>query len=64
MFPKSPIPDDPKFVMMLKDELVLVTPGSGFDAPGNFRISFAVPDDVIRNSLPGFERAFRRAMQG
>ena len=62
MFPESPIADDPKFVMMLKDELVLVTPGTGFAAPGFFRISFACPDQVIQNSLPGFRRAFERAM--
>lgn len=61
MFPESPIPNDPDFVMMLKEELVLVTPGSGFSAPGFFRISFAVPDAVIRNAMPGFERAFKRA---
>jgi aspartate aminotransferase len=62
MFPRSPIADDPKFVMMLKDELVLVTPGSGFSAPGFFRISFACPDEVIKGSMPGFKRAFDRAM--
>ena len=62
MFPKSPIPDDPEFVMMLKDELVLVTPGSGFAAPGFFRISFACPDAVIKGALPGFRRAFERAL--
>lgn len=61
MFPKSPIPDDPAFIMMLKEELVLATPGSGFNAPGNFRLSFAVPDKTIVNALPGFERAFRKA---
>ncbi len=61
MFPESPIPDDPAFVMMLKDELVLVTPGSGFAAPGFFRVSFACPDHVIRGAMPGFKRAFERA---
>jgi len=61
MFPKSPIPDDPAFIMMLKEELVLATPGSGFNAPGNFRLSFAVPDKTIISAIPGFERAFRKA---
>jgi aspartate aminotransferase len=61
MFPKSPIANDPEFVMMLKEELILVTPGTGFDAPGNFRISFAVDDRVITDAMPGFERAFKRA---
>ena len=57
LFPKSPIPDDIKFVNMLKDELILAAPGIGFGAPGYFRLSYAVPDSTITGSLDGFKRA-------
>jgi aspartate aminotransferase len=60
LFPRSPIPDDVKFVNALKDEKVLVVPGSGFDGPGYFRIAFCVDDDVIKNSMPGFKRAIEK----
>jgi len=57
LFPKSPVPDDVKFVKALQDELILVVPGSGFGCPGHFRIAFCVDDDTIINSIPGFKRA-------
>ncbi len=60
LFPRSPIPDDVEFANALKDERVLVVPGSGFDGPGHFRIAFCVDDEVIKNSMPGFERAIKR----
>ena len=60
LFPKSPVPDDVKFVNALKDELILVVPGSGFGGPGHFRIAFCVDDDTIINSIPGFKRAMEK----
>ena len=60
LFPRSPIADDVEFVNVLKDERVLVVPGSGFDGPGHFRIAFCVDDEVIQNSMPGFERAIKK----
>jgi aspartate aminotransferase len=60
LFPRSPIPDDVEFTNALKEERVLVVPGSGFDGPGHFRIAFCVDDEVIKNSMPGFERAIKR----
>jgi aspartate aminotransferase len=60
LFPRSPIPDDVEFVQALKAERVLVVPGSGFHAPGHFRIAFCVDDAVIKNAMPGFERAIRK----
>jgi aspartate aminotransferase len=60
LFPRSPIPDDVKFVYALKEERILVVPGSGFNGPGHFRIAFCVSDETIKNSLPGFERAVRK----
>jgi aspartate aminotransferase len=57
LFPRSPIPDDVEFVDALKEERILVVPGTGFNGPGYFRIAFCVDDSVIKNALPGFERA-------
>jgi aspartate aminotransferase len=59
LFPKSPIADDVEFVQALKAERVLAVPGSGFHGPGHFRIAYCVEDAVIRNAMPGFERALR-----
>ena len=57
LFPRSPIADDVEFVNALKEERILVVPGSGFNGPGYFRIAFCVSDDTITNSMPGFEKA-------
>lgn len=59
MFPKSPLADDRAFVDVLRRHRVLVTPGAGFDFPGYFRLSFAVDDAIIQNSLPAFAEAFK-----
>ncbi|MCD4743565.1 MAG: pyridoxal phosphate-dependent aminotransferase, partial [Desulfobacteraceae bacterium] len=56
LFPKSPIKDDVKFVKMLQEELILAVPGSGFGAPGYFRLSFCVAEETIKNSIPAFKR--------
>ena len=60
LFPKSPISDDIEFVNALKEERILVVPGTGFDGPGYFRIAFCVTDNTIKNSLEGFRRAIER----
>jgi aspartate aminotransferase len=62
MFPKSPIPDDIKFIDLLKSELILAVPGTGFGAPGYFRLSYAVPDATISGSAAGFKRALETAL--
>jgi len=54
------LPDDVEFVNTLKEEHILVVPGSGFNGPGYFRIAFCVDDNTIKNSLPGFGRAIGR----
>ena len=59
LFPKSPIPDDVKFLNVLKDELILAAPGVAFGAPGYFRLSYAVPDATIEGSFEGFKRALK-----
>jgi len=60
LFPKSPMPDDVKFLSILKDELILAAPGVAFGAPGYFRLSYAVPDATIAGSFEGFKRARER----
>ncbi|HDL07550.1 MAG TPA: aminotransferase class I/II-fold pyridoxal phosphate-dependent enzyme, partial [Desulfobacteraceae bacterium] len=60
LFPKSPVPVDIKFIQMLQEELILAVPGSGFGAPGYFRIAFCVDDKTIINSFSGFKRAMDR----
>ena len=57
MFPKSPEDDDVAFVRRLQEYGVLVVPGSGFGAPGHFRISYCVDDRVIDGALDGFRKA-------
>ncbi len=57
LFPKTPIPDDVKFVKtLLNEELILTVPGSGFGGPGHFRIAYCVNDATITNALPGFRK--------
>jgi len=63
LFPKSPFPDEARFVELLKAENILVVPGSGFGAPGWFRIAYCVDDRVIAGALPGFERAMKAALR-
>ncbi len=54
LFPKCPIQDDIAFKdAALKYNLLLV-PGSGFGAPGYFRLAYCVSKEVIVNSLPAF----------
>lgn len=61
-FPKSPVEDDVAFVGLLKEERILAVPGRGFGLPGYFRLSYAVPDATIENSIPGFGRALKKAI--
>jgi aspartate aminotransferase len=61
VFPRTPIPDDVAFVRMLAEEGVLTVPGSGFGMAGHIRISLTVERDTVVRSMPGFERAFRKA---
>jgi len=58
LFPKSPIKDDIKFVNILKEYHILAVPGTAFGGPGHFRLSYAVPDKTIQDSLTGFKKAF------
>ena len=44
----------------LKEEMILAVPGVGFDGPGYFRLSYAVPDATITGSMVGFRRALEK----
>ncbi len=57
LFVKTPIPDDVAFVQLLKEENVLVVPGTGFGRPGYVRISATVPKATIERSFTGFQHA-------
>ncbi|MBL4847528.1 MAG: pyridoxal phosphate-dependent aminotransferase [Planctomycetes bacterium] len=56
LFPKAPIEDDVAFIKALLEERILSVPGTGFGAPGYFRLSYAVPLESIKKALPGFAR--------
>ncbi len=60
LFPRTPVPDDVKFVKELQKERILTVPGSGFGGPGHFRIAFCVDDETIINALPGFKRTMEK----
>jgi len=60
LFPKTPIEDDVLFCRILLEERILGVPGSGFGRAGYFRLSYAVPDSTIRDSIEGFKRAIRK----
>lgn len=55
LFPESPLPDDVAFVMAAQKYNILLVPGSGFGAPGYFRIAYCIDKKVILNSLPAFK---------
>ncbi|MGI6538800.1 MAG: pyridoxal phosphate-dependent aminotransferase [Caldicoprobacterales bacterium] len=55
LFPKSLIKDDVAFVNLALKYNLLLVPGSGFGCPGYFRISYAVDQKTIINSIPAFE---------
>jgi aspartate aminotransferase len=59
-FPKTPIADDIAFIHILREEGILAVPGIGFGRGGYMRLSITIPEDDMRRSLPGFERALRR----
>ncbi len=60
LFPKSPIADDVEFVRALQKKNILTVPGSGFGAPGYFRIAYCVEDKTIVDSLKGFGEVIRQ----
>jgi len=56
LFPQSPLEDDVAFVRKALEHNILLVPGSGFGAPGYFRIAYCVAMDVIERSLPAWDK--------
>jgi aspartate aminotransferase len=56
-FPESPVADEKIFIQALLKERVLAVPGSGFGAPGYFRLAFCVSEKNIADSAESFKRA-------
>jgi aspartate aminotransferase len=56
LFPKAPIADDVEFVRQAQKHNILLVPGSGFGAPGYFRIAYCVDMGIIERSLPAWEK--------
>ena len=61
VFPKTPLADDVAFIRLLQAEGILAVPGTGFGRSGFMRLSLTIGKEQIERSLPGFERALRRA---
>lgn len=55
LFPRSLEPDDMAFSERAKQFDLLLVPGSGFGAPGHFRLAYCVQTDMIRRALPKFK---------
>jgi aspartate aminotransferase len=61
LFPKSPIEDDLAFIDILREQLILAVPGTGFGRSGYFRLSLCLNEAMIKASIPGFAKAFAKA---
>jgi len=51
LFPKSPLENDVDFVTLAQKHRILLVPGTGFGAPGYFRIAYCVDKGMIERSL-------------
>jgi len=58
-FPQSPLADDVAFVRKAQEHRILLVPGSGFGAPGFFRIAYCFDTAMIERSLPAWESLAR-----
>jgi aspartate aminotransferase len=61
LFPRSPLSDDVAFVRMAQRHHLLLVPGTGFGAPGYFRIAYCVDKGMIERSLPAWQALAREA---
>ena len=55
LFPRSLEADDLAFSERAKEFDLLLVPGTGFGAPGHFRISYCVQTEMIERSLAKFQ---------
>jgi aspartate aminotransferase len=63
LFPKSPVEDDIEFVRMAQRHNILLVPGTGFGAPGYFRIAYCVDKGMIERSLPAWQRLAKEVIR-
>jgi len=61
LFPRSPFADDVEFVRLAQQHHILLVPGSGFGAPGFFRIAYCVDKEMIERSLPAWRSLAKSA---
>lgn len=61
LFPRAPFADDVEFVRLAQKHCILLVPGSGFGAPGFFRIAYCVDKGVIERSLPAWRNLAKEA---
>jgi aspartate aminotransferase len=61
LFPRSPFSDDVEFVRLAQKHLILLVPGSGFGAPGYFRIAYCVDKKMIESSIPSWRNLAKEA---
>jgi aspartate aminotransferase len=61
LFPRSPCADDVEFVKLAQKHHILLVPGTGFGAPGYFRIAYCVDKAMIERSLPAWRDLAREA---
>lgn len=55
LFPQSPLQDDVAFVKTAQKHNLLLVPGTGFGAPGYFRVAYCVDVAMIRRSLSAWK---------
>ncbi len=60
LFMKALEEDDAHFCEVAKEEKILMAPGTAFYGPGWVRISYCVPAQVAKRSLPGFKRLLEK----
>jgi aspartate aminotransferase len=60
LFVPTPVEDDLAFVNELKNHLVLTVPGTVFNAPGYFRVSYCLDDNILEGSLDGFRHTIAK----
>ena len=56
LFPQALEPDDEAFCERAKSYDLLLVPGADFGCPGYFRAAYCVSTDMIRRSLPQFQK--------
>jgi aspartate aminotransferase len=61
LFPKSPLSDDIEFVRLAQKHRILLVPGTGFGAPGYFRIAYCVSKSMIEGSLDAWRSLAKEA---